>query len=125
MLTQRQIFASQYINGDIRTMGKQARLQPSVNTILQLDFSLLPAIRNLHSHPNAQIWPRAISALIGGQQDLIYPIVRDIGARIGEGHYDFVNGYVSMQRFYTVFDAPAPQLPRRFSETEFTPATTN
>ncbi|KAG2361024.1 hypothetical protein BDR07DRAFT_1410938, partial [Suillus spraguei] len=36
--------ASQYINGDIRTMGKQARLQPSVNTILQLDFSLLPAI---------------------------------------------------------------------------------
>ncbi|KAG2352068.1 hypothetical protein BDR07DRAFT_1315682, partial [Suillus spraguei] len=89
-----------------------------------LNFKI-DGVRNLHSHPNAQIWPRAISALIGGQQDLIYPIVRDIGARIGEGHYDFVNGYVSMQRFYTVFDVPAPQLPRRFSETEFTPATTN
>ncbi|KAG2069339.1 family A1 protease [Suillus decipiens] len=73
--------------------------------------------------PNAQIWPRALNTRLGGEEDSIYLIVRDIGTQIGEGDYDFVNGYVFMQRFYTVFDAPNSRV--GFSATRLTEATTN
>ncbi|KAG2075326.1 acid protease [Suillus decipiens] len=72
---------------------------------------------------NAQIWPRALNTGIGGQRDLIYLIVRDIGTQIGEGDYDVINSYVFMQRFYTVFDATDSRV--GFSRTQFTAANTN
>ncbi|KAG2351405.1 hypothetical protein BDR07DRAFT_1319700, partial [Suillus spraguei] len=72
---------------------------------------------------NAQIWPRALNARLGGEQDIIYLMVRDLGTQIGQGDYDFVNGYVFMQRFYTVFYITNHRV--GFSATEFTEATTN
>ncbi|KAG2078576.1 acid protease [Suillus decipiens] len=81
------------------------------NALQTLDFHI--GSRILTFIPNAQIWPRALNERIDGQRDLIYLIVRDLGTRIGEGGYDIVNGYVFMQRFYTIL-WPA-----------FTPATTN
>ncbi|KAG2073296.1 acid protease [Suillus decipiens] len=73
---------------------------------------------------NGQIWPRSLNTMIpGGEAGSIYLIVRDFGDRIGEGDYDFVNGYVFMQRFYTVFDATNRQV--GFATTPFTDADTN
>ncbi|KAG2075396.1 aspartic proteinase from Irpex Lacteus [Suillus decipiens] len=74
-------------------------------------------------NPNAQIWPRSLNTRLNGEASSIYLIVRDIGTAIGEGDYDFVNGYVFMQRFYTVFDATNSRV--GFSTTLFTQATPN
>jgi len=72
--------------------------------------------------PNAQIWPRALNTAIGGTADGIYLIVGDIGTPSGEG-FDFVNGFVFLERFYLVFDAANSQA--GFATTPFTDATTN
>ncbi|KAG2369066.1 hypothetical protein BDR07DRAFT_1389467 [Suillus spraguei] len=61
--------------------------------------------------------------MINGEEDSIYLIVRDIGTRIGEGEFDFINSYVFMQRFYTVFDATNYRV--GFATTLFTRSTTN
>ncbi|KAG6826334.1 hypothetical protein H0H92_000281 [Tricholoma furcatifolium] len=53
--------------------------------------------------PNAQIWPRALNDLIGGQQDKIYLIVADMDSQSGSG-LDFIGGFTFLQRFYSVFD---------------------
>ncbi|KAG5645987.1 hypothetical protein DXG03_004588 [Asterophora parasitica] len=53
--------------------------------------------------PNAQIWPRKLNDTIGGEEDKIYLIVADMGRPSGDG-LDFINGFVFLQRFYTVFD---------------------
>ncbi|KAG2072867.1 acid protease [Suillus decipiens] len=73
--------------------------------------------------PNGQIWPRTLNTMIGGEEGSTYLIVRDMRERIGEWDYDFVNGYVFMQRFYTVFDATNRQV--GFATTPFTDAETN
>ncbi|KAG2073325.1 acid protease [Suillus decipiens] len=72
---------------------------------------------------NGQIWPRSLNTMIRGEVGSIYLIVIDIGTEIGEGDYDFVNGYVFMQRFYTVFDATNHQV--GFATTPFTDADIN
>ncbi|KAG2068230.1 aspartic proteinase [Suillus decipiens] len=74
--------------------------------------------------PNAQIWPRSLNTMISGQENAIYLIVRDIGTPFGSG-LDFGNGYVFMQRFYTVFDATTDRRRVGFATTPFTYATTN
>ncbi|KAG2070893.1 acid protease [Suillus decipiens] len=91
------------------------------NALQNLDFHISGQIFSLT--PNAQIWPRALNARINGQLGLIYLIVRDIGTPTGQGPYDFVNGYVFMQRFYTVFDTTHSCV--GFSQTGFTAAVTN
>lgn len=53
--------------------------------------------------PNAQIWPRALNAAIGGTSDFVYLIVADLGTPSGEG-FDFVDGFAFLERFYSVFD---------------------
>ncbi|KAG2065673.1 acid protease [Suillus decipiens] len=85
-----------------------------------LDFHIAGQIFTLT--PNAQIWPRALNARLGGRADSIYLIVRDIGMPFGQG-LDFVNRYVFMQRFYTVLDTPNSRV--GFSATRLTEATTN
>ncbi|KAG2068190.1 aspartic proteinase [Suillus decipiens] len=90
------------------------------------------ALQNLHFNigsqtytltPNAQIWPRCLNTMIGGdQENAIYLIVHDIGTPFGSG-LDFINGYVFMQRFYTAFDAETRRV--GFARTPFTYATTN
>ncbi|KAG2070847.1 aspartic peptidase A1 [Suillus decipiens] len=91
------------------------------NALQNLDFHISDKIFSLT--PNGQIWPRALNARIGGQLGSIYLIVHDIGTPIGQGGYDFINGYAFMQRFYTVFDTTYSRV--GFSETAFTAATTN
>ncbi|KAH9046277.1 aspartic peptidase A1 [Lactarius hengduanensis] len=63
---------------------------------------------------NAQIWPRALNTFIG--------VVNDIGSPSGEG-FDFINGYVFLERFYSVFDTANKRV--GFATTSFTTATTN
>ena len=41
---------------------------------------------------NAQIWPRALNTVIGGDAGSIYLIVGDLGSPSGSG-LDFINGY--------------------------------
>ncbi|RPD60618.1 acid protease [Lentinus tigrinus ALCF2SS1-7] len=52
---------------------------------------------------NAQIWPRALNAAIGGTPEGIYLIVNDLGSNSGHG-LDFINGMTFLQRFYMVYD---------------------
>lgn len=42
--------------------------------------------------PNAQIWPRSLNGVTGGNSSSIYLVVGDIGSPSGTG-LDFVNGY--------------------------------
>ncbi|KAI1786271.1 family A1 protease [Ganoderma leucocontextum] len=72
--------------------------------------------------PNAQIWPRALNAEIGGDSGSIYLVVADAGEASGSG-LDFVNGYTFLQRFYHVFDVAGKRA--GFATTKFTHATTN
>jgi cathepsin E len=51
---------------------------------------------------NAQIWPRALNDLIGGEKDFVYLIVSDFGPNQGIG---FVAGMTFLERFYAVFDS--------------------
>ncbi|OJT12453.1 Polyporopepsin [Trametes pubescens] len=71
---------------------------------------------------NAQIWPRALNTLIGGNANDIYLIIGDLGSHSGEG-LDFVNGQTFMERFYTVFDTENRRV--GVANTPFTRATTN
>jgi len=71
---------------------------------------------------NAQIWPRSLNTLIGGEADTIYLIVASTGDDEGTG-LDFINGYVFLERFYSVFDTTNSQV--GFAETANTYATTN
>ncbi|KII85701.1 hypothetical protein PLICRDRAFT_701179 [Plicaturopsis crispa FD-325 SS-3] len=72
--------------------------------------------------PNAQIWPRALNADIGGVAGDIYLIVGDAGANTGSG-LDFINGFTFLERFYSVFDTANKRV--GFATTPFTTATTN
>ncbi|KAJ6598192.1 aspartic peptidase A1 [Mycena vulgaris] len=71
---------------------------------------------------NAQLWPRALNTAIGGQANLIYLIVANLGTPSGEG-FDFVNGFAFLERFYSVFDTTNKRV--GFATTPFTTATTN
>jgi len=53
--------------------------------------------------PNAQIWPRALNGMLGGNADAIYLVVGDIGSNSGSG-LDFINGFTFLQNFYSVYD---------------------
>ncbi|EJC99835.1 aspartic peptidase A1 [Fomitiporia mediterranea MF3/22] len=53
---------------------------------------------------NAQTWPRALNAAIGGTSDGIYLIIGDLGEHGGSG-LDFISGMTFLERFYSVFDS--------------------
>ncbi|KIJ45028.1 hypothetical protein M422DRAFT_251682 [Sphaerobolus stellatus SS14] len=71
---------------------------------------------------NAQAWPRNLNADIGGNANSVYLIVADIGTNSGQG-FDFVNGMVFLERFYSVFDTQNKRV--GIAQTPFTFATTN
>ncbi|PPQ91159.1 hypothetical protein CVT25_003037 [Psilocybe cyanescens] len=71
---------------------------------------------------NAQIWPRALNADIGGVAGSIYLIVADLGSNSGEG-LDFINGFTFLERFYSVFDTANKRV--GFATTPFTTSTAN
>ncbi|KAG1742328.1 acid protease [Suillus paluster] len=72
--------------------------------------------------PNAQIWPRALNSILGGNDGQIYLIVSDLGSSFGSG-LDFINGFGWLQRFYTVYDTGKKQL--GIATTAYTDADTN
>ncbi|KAJ3893485.1 family A1 protease [Lentinula edodes] len=94
------------------TTAQYNALENLVFTIGGTEFSLTP---------NAQIWPRSLNTAIGGSASSIYLVVADLGA-IGTG-FDFINGYVFLERFYSVFDTTNSRV--GFATTSSTTATTN
>ncbi|KAJ3776837.1 family A1 protease [Lentinula raphanica] len=80
---------------------------------------------------NAQIWPRSLNTAIRGNADSIYLVVASIGKSShrlhvtgdGEPGFDFIDGYVFLERFYSVFDTTNNRV--GFANTAFTNATTN
>ncbi|KAG2352548.1 acid protease [Suillus spraguei] len=71
---------------------------------------------------DGQIWPRSINSAINGAKNAIYLVIKDIGTPTGQG-LDFVNGFVFLQRFYTVYNTRNRRI--GFARTPFTEATTN
>jgi len=99
------------------TAAQLAALKPLVFTIGGTDFPL-PA--------NGQIWPRSLNADIGGTANGIYLVAGDAGSlsnATGLIDFEFINGYVFLERFYSVFDTTNNRV--GFATTPFTNATTN
>ncbi|KAF9481152.1 acid protease [Pholiota conissans] len=71
---------------------------------------------------NAQLWPRSLNSVIGGEDGKNYLIVSDLGSNSGSG-LDFINGFGWLQRFYSVFDTTDSRV--GIATTPFTDATTN
>ncbi|KAG2365242.1 hypothetical protein BDR07DRAFT_1277659 [Suillus spraguei] len=71
---------------------------------------------------NAQIWPRSLNYFINADADDIFLVVRSLSTPSGIG-FDFIIGYVFLQRFYTVFDAERSRV--GFAQTMFTDAFVN
>ncbi|TDL23259.1 acid protease [Rickenella mellea] len=71
---------------------------------------------------NAQIWPRAQNEVLGGDPNKIYLVTADLG-NIGDSGLDFIDGFVFLQRFYSVYDTTNAQV--GLATTQFTNATTN
>ncbi|KAJ3906912.1 aspartic peptidase domain-containing protein [Lentinula edodes] len=94
------------------TTAQYNALENLVFTIGGTEFSLTP---------NAQIWPRSLNTDIGGSASSIYLVVADLGA--DEAGFDFIDGYVFLERFYSVFDTTNSRV--GFATTSFTTATTN
>ncbi|KAJ3856525.1 family A1 protease [Lentinula lateritia] len=94
------------------TTAQYNALENLVFTIGGTEFSLTP---------NAQIWPRSLNTDIGGRASSIYLVVADLGA--DEAGFDFIDGYVFLERFYSVFDTTNSRV--GFATTSFTTATTN
>ncbi|PIL28864.1 transporter [Ganoderma sinense ZZ0214-1] len=95
------------------TNDQYANLQSLFFTINLVDYELIP---------NAQIWPRSLNTLIGGDANSIYLVVADLGSKSGEG-LDFINGYSWLERFYHVY------VPQRntvgFANTQYTHSEVN
>ncbi|KAF5386467.1 hypothetical protein D9757_005902 [Collybiopsis confluens] len=70
--------------------------------------------------PNAQIWPRSLNGNIGGAQGKIY--LNAVSTEPVNG-LNFINGYVFLERYYTVFDTTNNRV--GFAATSFTNATSN
>jgi len=71
---------------------------------------------------NAQIWPRSLNSQLGGQEGTIYLVTADMGSSLGQG-LDFIDGFVFLQRFYSVYDTSNNRV--GLATTEFTNAETN
>jgi len=71
--------------------------------------------------PNAQIWPRALNDILGGEKDHIYLVMQDIGQNIPG--LEFIAGMVFLERFYSVYDTENHRL--GLAPTQYTKAETN
>ncbi|KAJ3753637.1 family A1 protease [Lentinula raphanica] len=72
--------------------------------------------------PNAQIWPRSLNTAIGGSASSIYLVVANLGKSLSQlrstAGFDFIDGYVFLERFYSVFDTTNSRV--GFATTSFT-----
>lgn len=89
--------------------------------------------------PNAQIWPRKLNNVIGGEEGKIYLIAADLGWPLGTG-LDFISmisiainsllplnipidGFTFLGRLYSVYDTTNKRV--GIAETQFTSAEIN
>ncbi|EJU06274.1 family A1 protease [Dacryopinax primogenitus] len=100
-------------NTGLLTVASESDLQSLYFTIGGTEYELTA---------NAQIWPRDLNTLIGGTANKIYLVVASTGEAAGSG-LDFINGYVFLERFYSVFDSTNNQV--GFATTSYTDATSN
>ncbi|KAJ3712474.1 aspartic peptidase domain-containing protein [Lentinula raphanica] len=108
---------NKYIEATGITTAQFDALEDLVFTIGGTDFVLTA---------NAQIWPRSLNTAIGGNADSIYLVVASIGKSSlrlhvngdGEPGFDFIDGYVFLERFYSVFDTTNNRV--GFANTAFT-----
>ncbi|KAG9312005.1 acid protease [Chiua virens] len=70
---------------------------------------------SLQLTPNAQIWPRSLNSVIGGDPNSIYLNIVNSGNPSGTG-LDFILGLVFLERFYTVLDTTHQRI--GFADTE-------
>lgn len=63
-----------------------------------------------------------MNTAIGGTANVIYLVVGNTGKASGTG-FDFTNGYVFLERYYTVYDSGSSKF--GIAPTQFTFATTN
>ena len=94
-------------------------LSPALPTSLQSLFFTIAGV-SFEFTANAQIWPRSRNSEIGGTANGTYLVVSSLPLGVG---FDFVMGYLCLQRFYTEFDATNGRV--GFANTPFTTATTN
>jgi len=73
--------------------------------------------------PNAQLWPRALNAALGGDSDAYYSIITAVTDYQHDLGLTFINGYTFLERFYSVYDSTESRV--GFANTKFTHATTN
>ncbi|EKM51358.1 uncharacterized protein PHACADRAFT_178003 [Phanerochaete carnosa HHB-10118-sp] len=71
---------------------------------------------------NGQIWPRTMNTAFSGDNDHVYLVIGDLGSESGQG-FDFISGYMFMQRFYTVLDATNSRI--GFATTQYTDSQAN
>lgn len=104
---------------------------PAGTGLLYLTTDQYSQLQNLDFHiggdtytlvPNAQIWPRALNAVIGGTSDRVYLIVTNLDTPSGVG-LDFVNGMSFLERYYSVYDSDQNRI--GFAWTEYTSSTVN
>lgn len=104
---------------------------PAGTGLLYLTADQYNQLQNLDFHiggdtytlvPNAQIWPRALNAVIGGTSDRVYLIVTNLDTPSGVG-LDFVNGMCFLERYYSVYDSDQNRI--GLAWTEYTSATVN
>jgi len=103
-----------------KTTGLLTITESQFNNLQSLFFNIGGVSYELT--PNAQIWPRSSNSTIGGQEGKIYLVVADMGSPSGQG-LDFIDGFVFLQRFYSVFDTGNAQV--GLATTSFTDAETN
>lgn len=82
------------------TMGSLYITQAQYQTLQSLFFVVGNSTFELI--PNAQIWPRSLNSIIGGQEELVYLVIKDIGEQ--DPGVDFIAGMSFLERFYSVFD---------------------
>lgn len=103
-----------------QTTGLLTITQDQYNNLQSLFFNIGGVTYELT--PNAQIWPRALNSVLGGEEGKIYLVASDMGSPSGQG-LDFINGFAWLQRFYTVFDTGKAQV--GIATTSFTDGETN
>ncbi|KAG2069257.1 aspartic peptidase A1 [Suillus decipiens] len=101
------------------------------NGLLQISLQQYNQLSDLEFHmgtillklvPNAQIWPRSLNYKINGGENDIFLVVKSLTTPTGAG-LNFINGYVFLQRIYTVFDSGKRRV--GFAPNIFTQASTN
>ena len=60
--------------------------------------------------PNAQLWPRSLNGVMGGNSSSIYLVVNDIGFP-DELAFDFINGYCFLYDFVSIYVFWSSHLP--------------